>query len=136
MTEEQYMNLILKKFPNFHGAWQEYMDDWLEPGETSLNHMMTALSHYAEDLMIKGGAEQELKNMFVLIEKLLQDGNPDYVHVAAATFFLENLINVASWGTISPFSFVHLLGEESKAYCKAWDEFSGDKTEGLWDDEK
>ena len=31
-------------------------------------------------------------------------------------------------------SFIQYLGEESIGYCKAWDEFCGVKTKGLWDE--
>lgn len=58
------------------------------------------------------------------------EGN-DKVRDAVATCFLENLINAVAWGRIPSSSFIHLLGEESKKYYKAWDEFTGVKTEGL-----
>lgn len=64
---------------------------------------------------------------------LLREGNQD-VQDAAATCFLENILNYDSAGRLKASSFVHLLGTESKAYCKARDEFTGVKTPGLWDE--
>jgi hypothetical protein len=65
-----------------------------------------------------------------MIEHLMLQGD-DAVKDAVATCFLENLINRTSAGDIPAANFVHLLGPESVAYCKAWDEFTGVKTEGL-----
>lgn len=53
------------------------------------------------------------------------------VQTAAATCFLENLMNRTP-ELIDPQRFVPLLGHESKEYCRAWDEFCGVRTEGLW----
>jgi hypothetical protein len=69
---------------------------------------------------------------------LLNEGD-QAVRDAAATCFLENLINYTSSDDIpriflDPFSFVHYLGPKSKAYCRAWYEFTKIKTPGLWGD--
>lgn len=33
-------------------------------------------------------------------------------------------------------TFSQYLGKESLDYCRAWDKFTGVRTEGLWDDEQ
>lgn len=73
-----------------------------------------------------------MEEIFLLIESFLKEGDRD-LQDAAATCFLENLINYAAWGSLKPETFLCYLGIESKKYCKAWDEFTGTKTEGLWD---
>ena len=47
------------------------------------------------------------------------------------TCFLENLMNRTP-SKIDPKTFVPLLGQRSREYCKAWDEFCGTRTDGLW----
>jgi hypothetical protein len=95
---------------------------------------MFAFTNYVTDLIIENKNHDELKSIFEYVEFLLNQGDAE-VKEAVATCFLENLINSAASNDISSLKFVNLLGKESKEYCKAWDEFSGTKTEGLWDDE-
>lgn len=45
--------------------------------------------------------------------------------------FLENLVNSSSNGRFGSKDFTKFLGPKSIEYCKAWDEFTGVKTEGL-----
>lgn len=68
--------------------------------------------------------------VFDVAERLMVEGDNE-VKDAVATCFLENLLNVASAGRIDASKFVDLLGPESRAYCRAWDEFTGVHTEGL-----
>lgn len=53
---------------------------------------------------------------------------------AICTCFFEDLINSASSGNIQYERFIPYLGEKSKEYCKAWDQFTGVRSPGLWDD--
>jgi hypothetical protein len=130
IRSEECMDLILKKFPGFKAAWQEHLNWW--GGDISgLSNDMSAFSDYALSLLKSNKHDQEIKHIFIFIEQLVADGD-QAVRDAAATCFLENLINATSWGRISASSFAHLLGTKSKNYCKAWDEFTGVKTEGLW----
>lgn len=134
INEEQCIRLILEKFPDFKEMWQEHLDWWGEdtPG---FSNDMAVFSEYTIKVLQKEHKIPELKVIFQFIEALMHEGTGT-VKDAAATCFLENLINATSWGTVSPSSFVHLLGKESIKYCKAWDEFTGVKTKGLWDDDK
>ena len=94
--------------------------------------IMVEFSHYIKDILAKNDAANRdaIKLAFELAEKFMIEGD-DSVKNAVATCFLENLINAVAWGDISAMSFVNLLGEGSRKYCKAWDEFTGVKTEGL-----
>lgn len=126
------MNTILKKFPGFEKKWQEHLAWWGEdvPG---LSNDMSSFSDYILELLQNDEHADELKEIFAFIEELMTDGSKE-VQEAVATCCLENLINATSWDRISASSFVHLLGKESKEFCKGWDEFTGAKTAGLWAD--
>lgn len=132
IQKEMCMKLVLKEFPNFRTLWQEHLDWWGKdvPG---LSNDMSAISDYTINLLKNNQSSHEIKNIFNFIEQLIIDGDQS-VRDAATTCFLENLINATSWKRILASSFVHLLGPESKKYCKAWDEFTGVKTEGLWEE--
>jgi hypothetical protein len=67
------------------------------------------------------------------VEVLLTTGD-DNVKDAIATGFLESLLSQASKGTMNLRSVKGMLGPESRKYCRAWDEFTGVKTDGLWDE--
>jgi hypothetical protein len=120
------------------------MEDWddyylvINPAENpeEIHPLMTVLGRYVEEKLNKPldvTGKKEIKNIFNLIERLIKQGN-NIVKDAANTCFLENLINYTSAGRLEPEQFIHYLGPESKAYCKAWDEFTGVKTPGLWDE--
>lgn len=131
ISKEQCINLIIKQFPGFEEMWAEHIDWW--GGENpGLSNNMAVFSRYTIKLLQDDEKNQtELKNIFLLIEKFIVDGS-DEVKDAAATCFLENVMNATSWKKIPSSSFIHLLGRESKSFCKAWDKFTGIKTEGLW----
>lgn len=123
--------IILQTFPEFKKIWEkEIIESW--GGESNDSVIMIEFSRYIKNMIAKNDiADQScIKLAFELAEKLMNEG-ASAVQDAVATCFLENLINAVAWGDIPPTSFIHLLGEESKKYCKAWDEFTGVKTEGL-----
>lgn len=135
ITEEQYMVLILEKFPNFKKMWSEHLEWWGDE-KAGLSNDMAVFSRYTIELLKNSEINHtELHEIFILIEKFMTDGSEN-LKDAVATCFLENIINATSWKTVNPLSFVNLLGAESKNFCKAWDEYTGVKTEGLWDDQK
>jgi hypothetical protein len=131
---------VIDKFPDLQKSdhWEYYLEVDYNDTRADLRccRIMVTLGGYVEDILnssvIHTEKKQEIKEIFSLIEFFMVKGNQD-VQDAAATCFLENLINSASWGPLKPESFLCYLGPESKKYCKAWDEFTGVKTEGLWD---
>lgn len=92
--------------------------------------IITTFSDYAQTLF-KENNTLKLKLIFEFTERMLQEGDQE-VRNAFTTCFLENLLNIIP-DTILAKDFVPLLGQESRKYCKAWDEFTGIKTEGLHD---
>jgi hypothetical protein len=126
-TKDNFVTVILEKFPEFQKRWDDHLDFW-EGEPAGVCNEMSTFSHFVIAL-IKNGKTEDLKNIFDLIEDFMINGDSD-IKNAAATCFLENLMNVTG-EKISAKSFIHLLGKESREYCKAWDEFTGVKTEGL-----
>lgn len=122
------MKLILEQIPAFRESWQAHLNYW-DGEQAGLCNDVTEFSHYVVELIATEQVD-DLKKIFNLIEQLQVDGDIE-VQTAIATCFLENLLNVASAGRIDTKKFVDFLGPESRAYCKAWDEFTGVHTEGL-----
>jgi hypothetical protein len=102
-------------------------------GDQGMMVLFSPFSRYAEDMLRVNNAI-EAKTIFDFIEFLLCNGD-DTVKDGAATCFLEHLFNIDATG-IKFRTFRRYLGENSLGYCRAWDKFWGNRTEGLWDDEK
>lgn len=134
ISNKDCMKLILNRFPNFKQIWNEHIE-WWGGDVPGLCNDMSAFTDYVVELLKVNNEKDELHNIFIFIEELVVQGD-ETVSTAATTCFLENLINSVSWKTVSADSFIYLLGPESKKYCKAWDEFTGVKTPGLWPDNK
>lgn len=128
ITRRDCISWILTRVPGFQKRWQAHLDYW-QGEEAGLCNDIAEFSDYAVEL-IKNRRTSEIRAVFELVENLMVEGD-DTVKDAAATCFLENLLNQASAGNTSSSAFVDLLGPESRAYCKAWDEFTGVQTEGL-----
>jgi hypothetical protein len=127
ISKKDCMQLILNKFPGFQERWQKHLD-WWEGEEAGLCNDMSQFSRYVTELIVDKQLDN-LPQIFDFIEILMIDGDLD-VQNAAATCFLENLINITS-ETIPASSFISLLGAESRDYCKAWDDFTGVQTVSL-----
>jgi hypothetical protein len=126
ISKKECIAEILESFPGFQSQWQEHIEYWggEEPG---LCNDLSEFSDYVSNLIVSEDSKK-LNDIFNLIEKFMVQGEHS-VKEAVATCFLENLVN-----TLPPNftkGFVDFLGSESKAYCVAWDEFTGVKTEGL-----
>jgi hypothetical protein len=128
ISEAQCMGLILSRVPEFGQAWEDHRNYW-KGEEAGLCNDVSAFSDYVAD-QINQGKRDNLKTIFDLTEELLTDGDQD-VKTVAATCFLENLQNKASANGLYSPDFVPFLGPNSRAYCEAWDSFTGVKTEGL-----
>ena len=109
--------------------YNNYLKEW-ENEERSPGMDISEFSDYICE-KLKNKEEAPFRELFQLIEKFIVDGN-EVLRTAATTQFLENLINVSSNGDFPLESFANYLGEESKAYCKAWDEACGVNNEDIW----
>jgi hypothetical protein len=126
--------ILKEKYANFekHDSYLECLERYKD-GDISFCGIMNAFTDYVVDSYIKCENKEKLKVIFEVIESFMKNGD-NKVKDAAATCFLENLINISSHGDFDTSMFIYYLGPESKAYCKAWDEFTGVKTPGLWDE--
>lgn len=129
ITENKCIELIKKKFPKFLPYWESYVrENGLDDGITI---QMMPFEEYTMDA-IKSNNKVEIRRIFELVEFLICNGN-ESVQNAMTTAFLEYLMSNDP-DEIQFASFVKYLGKNSIEYCRAWDEFTGVKTKGLWED--
>jgi hypothetical protein len=133
ITSKNCMNLILQRYPNFKTIWEKHLAEWGDE-EPGLLMDMDAFVYYTL-ILIKDKHIEEVKDIFLFVEKLLVEGDEN-VKNAVKVVYLEHLINLSDTKALSPEDFVYLLGEQSRLFCRAWDEFSGVKTRGLWSEDK
>lgn len=74
---------------------------------------------------------EDIRAMGELTEELMTTGD-EMTQTVIATGFLESLLGQASGGLLDFRKIVWAIGPESRKYCRAWDEFTGVKTDGLW----
>lgn len=128
-SRENFVDKLLETTPDFKTAWEKHLNYWNGDSRGSCIDM-SEFSRFVIKL-IKENTIESLPKIFLLIEDFLIHGDEEIQNVTA-TCFLENIINVTG-GDIHSNKFIHLLGKESKEYCKAWDDFTGVKTNGLYD---
>jgi hypothetical protein len=130
VTAENCINLIKEKFPKFCSYWDMYIQDF--GADLGLTIQMLSFGRYVLDV-IKSNNEDEIIRVFEFVEFLFLNGD-ETVQNAVATGFLEYLMN-KSPEEVKFSTFYKYMGENAIGYCRAWDEFNGAKTEGLWDKE-
>ncbi len=128
-TKDNFVEIILRNFPGFQISWDKHLEYWDEDTR-SICIDMSHFSNYTKTLLTEG-KDKNLREIFDLIENFMANGDEEIKSVTA-TCFLENLQNSIRDEIIIR-KFVRYLGKESIEYCKAWDEFTGVKTVGLWD---
>jgi hypothetical protein len=122
IPKEQLMDYVRLRIPGFEEPWSEHLRAWGEE-KRGLCSDVEVLTDYTAQL-VDSGTEEQLREVFDLVEELLAQGDAD-VQNLLATCFVESLINLASNGRISAQRFAPLLGPRSRQRCKAWDEFTG-----------
>ncbi len=127
-SKEECMRILVERFPGFSDRWRAHLEWWGEE-EAGLCNDVAAFGRYVGDLIVEGDTS-DVAAIFGAIEELLLEGDAE-VKDAVATCCLENLLNSVSSGRIAAGTFVHLLGPQSRAYCRAWDEFTGVRTPEL-----
>jgi hypothetical protein len=75
-------------------------------------------------------SEQEWKQVFTIVDQLIKVGD-ESVKDAVTTGMLEAMLAEASAGRCDFSRFARYLGAETKAYCRAWECFTGNRTPGL-----
>ena len=124
--------MLLDLFPDFNGSLQNYLQYYeFTEDERTIGQDITAFCDLIAD-KLENKQEYDYQKVFDFIEDIILKGDQD-VKGAAITMFLEDLVNLAENGRFETTSFTKFLGPESIAYCKAWDEFTGCKTDGLYE---
>ena len=134
MNYKTCIDELLKNFPDFQDAFDAHVKDW-DDYDASKRSFFLDLDSFRSFISKKLEKDEsyDYKKVFDFIEKLVVNGD-ESVSTAATTGFLEDLVNLSSNGRFPSRSFTKYLGPESKAYCIAWDEFTGVKTDGLYDE--
>ncbi len=121
--EKQFSLLV----PEFDSYWNSESCHFNFGAESTVHGLFIAFSHVVCEKL----EDKSLNNaptIFEFIERTVMSGGPSAN--AACTCFLEGILNRTPT-TIEPELFVHLLGENSKKYCKAWNEFTGVDVAGI-----
>jgi hypothetical protein len=127
ISDENCIELLKEKFPKFVPYWESYKDFAWDLG---LTIRLIPFGDYVIDV-IKSDNQEEIKRIFDFVEFLLINGD-ESVQTCITTGFLEHLLSEDP-EQIQFKTFAKFLGPNSISYCKAWDEFCGMRTEGLWD---
>jgi hypothetical protein len=120
----QMMDSILRASPSFIPAWNVFLAEHEEQGsELPLYIVLGDLARHIA-LLEKRGTEDELQEIFGVIERWHTEGD-DYVKEAATIGLLEDLQNTNVVGDPDASRFVKYLGPESK---RRWA-----KVEAFWE---
>jgi len=117
--------------PGFMKVWNDWLKEDEEFGDDEQPNEHTVFLEY-NDFIVQELDELSSENkikLFNYIEDAL-NSHDDNLSGAVATCFLESLVQKST--QYKPESYFPFLGPESTAYSKAWDEFNGMKTKGLW----
>lgn len=119
---------LVRTAPNLRVEFESLVKEW-SPEEPPLTVMFAELGRgLCRHAPVASDAE--LIEICAAIEDLILRGE-ETVQNAVATGLLEAMLAESSTGSFDMSILAGFLGAESKAYCRAWDEFTGNKTEGL-----
>ncbi len=128
ITTENCIIKVLQTFPAFQSHWENYIQSW-EYQTPGICFDLTTFGDYVVNVLKdKQTLDSNVQVIFDFIETLLTEGDNE-VQDATTTCLLENIVNSTG---VETKRFIPYLGKLSKQYIKAWDEFTGVKTEGLW----
>ena len=124
IKEYEVVQLLVQPYPFLRPNLISQVEDWLrENGSISIYAIMNCLVVSVVDKFVAGEYEGA-SELFELVEKLIVKGEQS-VAEAASTGFIEALQNIASKDGVFKYGhFISLLGQESKKYSVAWDDFS------------
>ncbi|MDT0581711.1 DUF7674 family protein [Brumicola blandensis] len=117
--------------PGFMKVWIEWLkeDEEFGDGEQPNEHtVFLEYNHFIVQKLDDLSSENKII-LFGYIENAL-NSHDDNLSEAVATCFLESLVQKS--GQYKPENCFPFLGPKSKAHSRAWDEFNGMKTKGLW----
>ena len=135
-TKHNAISYIIELFPEFEKYLDDYLEYWGHDGIKLISQTFYALSTFIKG-KLKSRDFKNLKEIFDLIEEFNIFGDED-VQYGASIIFLESLINSSGWNEEeTPYSsYIHLLGKESKDFCREYDKMCNIPTPGLWSSEE
>lgn len=128
ITSNNCIEFLRNTFPGFKEEWSRHLAFW-EGEEAGLCNDISAFSRYVVKVIQEKDSVQ-LQDIFDVVEHCVCSED-QALKMAFTTCFLENLLNYFSSGEIDVSVFVPFLGEQSREFCKAWDDFTGVKTPGI-----
>jgi len=115
--------------PGFAAYWESHVYyNGNDRDEHTLCSIFSDASTVAKELLSAGNTAC-IGELLDYIEMIMQSGTQNE-RDAAATCFLENILN-ATPTAIDPKNWIPLLGPESRSFCRAWNAFTGCRTEYL-----
>ncbi len=118
------MNKILDNFPDFQDRFNKHVTEWDDTtGKRTIHSDIDIFFDYISD-KLENNEGYDYQLTFNIVEELLVNGDEE-VSNAIAMMFLESILNRSSHGDFTIDSFFNYLGKESKAFCKANEEFWG-----------
>ncbi len=128
MTVGEAVNQLAGAHHRLKQARETLQADWF-PDDPPVTIVMGAFAHAVCDHIdeLSGSHKHAI---FRAVEEALVSGADDTKNVVA-TGFLEALQGRASANTFDFAKVTNYLGEEARAYCRAWDKFTGAETPGL-----
>ncbi len=127
---ESVIGKLIKTYPDFYEPVAKNAENWIaDDGKVLWTVLFGSLASFIKQKMCSGEFDG-VEGVFHLIEDMVQS-KCEPVATAATTGFLECLVNSITEDFPAKV-FVGLLGPKSKEYIKAWDKFTGVKTDGLW----
>lgn len=116
-----YEELFSSLIPEFQLYWNSKSCLFNKGMDSTVHGIFTAFSHVACK-KLESNSLENTSAIFELIEKAIKNGGSS--ENAACTCFLENILNRTP-SIIKPEYYVSSLGEKSKEFCSAWNEFTG-----------
>jgi len=124
----EVLNRIEEIDPSLKAAGESLREEWF-PNEVPL----TILAGYLADAVVVNITTipaLNIESLFRTVEEVFAR-NDEMAKDVIATGFLEALLAAASAGRFDIRRIVDFLGPHSLSYCRAWDDFTGVRTQGI-----
>lgn len=133
-SAEQITKSFLAKIPNLKESLVMSVDDWLQDdGTMSVSLLCVNLARGVKIFFeSEEKSVEKFKDIFNVVEHLLVASESKEIKDAVTTCFLESLLN-APPENISC-NWTQYLGDKSRDFCRAMDDFHGVRTVGLYED--
>jgi hypothetical protein len=131
---EQIVKSFLSKIPDLKESLVISVDDWLQDdGTMSASLLCVNLARGVKTFFeSEETSVEEFEDIFNVVEHLLVASDSKEIKDAVATCFLESLLNEPPENISC--NWTQYLGDKSRDFCRAMDDFHGVRTAGLYED--